>query len=97
MSALDILRAKVDAMPWSERRFVPMIGKCGRGHSVSATLEDVCAGWIACDCGSHAIAKAVKVTFRAIACDGRCTSAMGPSCSCSCGGRNHGSDMRFGS
>jgi hypothetical protein len=26
-------------------------------------------------------------------CDGRCTSAKGPSCDCSCGGRNHGSNL----
>lgn len=74
-----------------------VIGRCGRGHSVTATREDVRAGWISCPCGRAAVARSLKVTMRKMPCDGRCTSAMGPSCSCSCGGRNHGSDMRFGS
>lgn len=26
-------------------------------------------------------------------CDNRCTSAIGPNCDCSCGGKNHGSNM----
>jgi hypothetical protein len=26
-------------------------------------------------------------------CDSRCTSAKGPNCDCSCGGRNHGSNL----
>src|SRR5712691_10102153 len=26
-------------------------------------------------------------------CDARCTSALGPNCSCRCGGENHGSNM----
>jgi hypothetical protein len=31
-------------------------------------------------------------THIACACDGRCTSATGPSCNCHCGGENHGTN-----
>lgn len=31
------------------------------------------------------------VSGLACPCDGRCTNAVGPSCDCSCGGKNHGS------
>ena len=27
-------------------------------------------------------------------CGARCTSSLGPSCSCTCGGHNHGLDLR---
>lgn len=36
--------------------------------------------------------QAIKGTVTECPCDGRCTSAKGPNCDCSCGGQNHGSD-----
>lgn len=36
------------------------------------------------------VMKAVRATVNDTPCDGRCTSATGPNCDCSCGGRNHG-------
>lgn len=38
------------------------------------------------------VATEVKGTVTDCPCDGRCTSAKGPNCDCSCGGANHGSD-----
>jgi hypothetical protein len=32
-------------------------------------------------------------TNPAVKCDGRCTHAKGPNCDCSCGGKNHGSQL----
>lgn len=49
-----------------------------------------------CACGSPAeymgrVRQEVLVkTETRCACDGRCTNAFGPSCDCSCGGKNHG-------
>lgn len=33
----------------------------------------------------------VTIFHEEVPCDGRCTNAQGPSCDCSCGGENHGS------
>lgn len=50
-----------------------------------------------CDCGGslHYMGKVQQsrlvMTSIRCACDGRCTNAIGPSCDCSCGGVNHGS------
>lgn len=45
-----------------------------------------------CACGSAAVeVRVVKGTVVASrACDARCMGATGPTCSCSCGGENHG-------
>lgn len=72
-----------------------VIGRCRKGHTVHATWADVRGGWIYCPCGQAAIAKAFRATVSTKTCDGRCTSALGPSCSCECGGRNHGADRLF--
>jgi len=69
-----------------------VVGKCRAGHFVQAMWADVRGGWIECPCGRPAIAKGFHATVSEKTCDGRCTSAMGPSCSCECGGRNHGAD-----
>lgn len=73
-----------------------VIAKCRKGHSVQGTWEDVRGGWLHCPCGSVGIAKGLQVIVREEkTCGGRCTSAFGPSCDCSCGGKNHGADRRF--
>jgi hypothetical protein len=50
------------------------------------------AAWVPCrGCGKLRIAKKVFGVMRAdIKCDGRCRSATGHNCECSCGGANHG-------
>ena len=73
----------------------PVIGTCRKGHVVTAARDDVRMGWITCPCGSFAIAKSMTITYREIPCSAKCTSAAGPSCSCSCRGKNHGLDRRF--
>ncbi len=54
---------------------------------------------MSCACGGSAWcmgqvtgARLSKSVFRC-PCDGRCTGATGPSCDCSCGGENHGSNL----
>lgn len=47
--------------------------------------------WIRCECGrSLTNWRAVTGTPNDTPCDARCTNAIGPSCDCSCGGKNHG-------
>lgn len=47
--------------------------------------------WLSCDCGKMARLFKVDGTYNADKkCDGRCMSARGHVCECSCGGRNHG-------
>lgn len=46
-------------------------------------------------CSIHRIALTehmIKGRVTDCPCDGRCTSAKGPNCDCSCGGKNHGGD-----
>jgi len=49
-----------------------------------------------CACGGHiedlGMVKQNRLvkTYETTPCDDRCTCALGPACSCSCGGRNHG-------
>ncbi|AYQ98992.1 hypothetical protein PBI_ANJALI_22 [Arthrobacter phage Anjali] len=75
-----------------------IIGKCPAGHVVRGTSEsdNYRGGWIKCGCGRQAIAKFMNVTVKPEkTCNGVCTGATGPSCSCSCGGENHGSGKVF--
>lgn len=54
----------------------------------------------ACDCGDKTFrgpehmgrveGESLSLTVERCACDSRCTHAPGPRCSCSCGGKNHG-------
>ena len=46
-------------------------------------------------CGSWVTAcKPIKARMSAHECGAKCTSALGPSCDCECGGQRHGSDHR---
>lgn len=64
---------------------------------VSFTEEPVKESAESAGCGGkieamgRVVRKRLTVTETLCACDGRCTSATGPSCDCSCGGANHGS------
>lgn len=74
------------------------ITKCRNGHTVQAAcyadLHNGC--WIKCPCGSFGPAKAMTVKIVAEkVCNGVCMGAQGPSCSCSCGGENHGANHTF--
>ena len=70
-----------------------VIGRCTGGHVVLGTWDDVIAGWLGCPCGLPAIARAFKARTTNRTCGAQCRNAMGPSCSCECGGRNHGADL----
>lgn len=86
-----------------------IIGKCRNGHVVrgevrqgewvatsqGASVKNNC--WLICPCGSPAFAKfmTVKVVEGKV-CNSICMGATGPSCSCSCGGENHGGGHIFG-
>lgn len=58
-------------------------------------VED--AGWI---CTEHdrfmVTVEVAGVVNESRACDGRCMSATGPNCECSCGGSNHGATWSLG-
>jgi hypothetical protein len=44
------------------------------------------------DCGKENFAKAIRGTVTDEPCGAKCLAAKGPSCDCSCGGANHGSN-----
>lgn len=83
----------------STNRVSQLIAKCQRGHVIrgtfdrrtgySANAEGGCV--LRCECGSAGYLKfmSVKVVETKV-CNGVCMGATGPSCSCSCGGENHG-------
>jgi hypothetical protein len=86
----------------------PLIGKCRNGHVVRgaivlgrwiATTDGASVSgnaWLICPCGSAAFAKCMNVTIKAEkVCNGICMGATGPSCSCSCGGENHGANHAY--
>ena len=75
---------------------VEFIGRCARGHVTTATAAGYRAGWIACPCGSRAMAKTLRASNNNnTRCDRRCTGATGNDCECSCVGANHGADHVF--
>jgi hypothetical protein len=48
-------------------------------------------GYFACDCGRRMVWTALKAKFSAVhVCGAKCLASKGPSCECSCGGKNHG-------
>lgn len=69
-----------------------MIAKCRNGHTVKGTFAQCQSGiYLVCPCGSRGVAKGMNITVKADKdCNGVCMGAQGPSCSCSCGGENHG-------
>jgi len=55
--------------------------------------EWLASPFIRCECGKVFGAKMMNGTLNeGKKCDGRCMSATGPSCDCSCGGENHGAN-----
>ncbi len=48
---------------------------------------------ITCSCGGTFQLRRIEGRYNPTkACDGRCMSAKGPQCECSCGGKNHGAN-----
>lgn len=46
---------------------------------------------VACECGGRIdFARVHGIVDASVKCDGRCTRARGQSCTCECGGANHG-------
>jgi len=59
-----------------------------------ATASGNC--WLHCPCGSVGAVKYLTVKIvEEKTCNGICMGATGPSCSCSCGGENHGGNHVF--
>jgi len=49
------------------------------------------SAWAPCSCGKSVLLRKVQGKYVADkGCDGRCMSATGFQCECSCGGKNHG-------
>lgn len=74
------------------------IAKCRNGHvAQAACFADLVNGvFVKCACGSfgHGFAMTVKHVAEK-KCGSVCMGAQGPSCSCSCGGENHGAGRGF--
>lgn len=77
------------------RRYLGPCPTCRQGMAVdrdtaheayTRTITATCTG-----CGAQAVLHALKGIYNGSEpCDGACMSAIGPNCSCSCGGDNHG-------
>lgn len=73
--------------------------RCGDCLTVFAADSAKAHDGLLCACGgrSKVLGKVRRgrlvIDALACPCDGRCTGARGPSCDCSCGGKNHGSGM----
>jgi len=72
--------------------------KCGAGRTsalvhVHSALDAIADRRISCRaCGEKLWARSVAgVVVEHIACGARCMASKGPTCDCSCGGKNHGS------
>ena len=69
------------------RKEVEMIGsnyKTFNGHTSAWPME-------MCKCGKAIYGEVIRGTFKeGKKCDGRCLSARGSNCECSCAGANHG-------
>jgi hypothetical protein len=75
-----------------------VIGKCTNGHVVNTTDDQQHRGGaVRCACGAEALIRFMKVrVIETRACNGVCMGSTGPSCDCSCGGRNHGKNHAAG-
>lgn len=71
---LSVVSAGVDAD--GLERAKPRCGACGAGMEYDGRTRDDGSAW--------------RTDVERCACDHRCTGARGPSCSCQCGGANHG-------
>jgi hypothetical protein len=70
---------------------------CRRGHVTHGTADQVGqqGGHLRCACGALTPARVLSVTIKPDhKCGAKCTSALGATCDCSCGGEHHGSDHR---
>jgi hypothetical protein len=79
-------------MTTTEARY---IAKCANGHVTQAIgFQSLRVGvWIDCPCGSAGVGRLMTITINPEkGCNGICMGAKGPSCDCSCGGENHGSN-----
>lgn len=83
-----------------------MIAKCTQCHMAGRVeakpergtfLFDVMFMWNMCwACGGKwTFSKIRAAVSPTIVCDHRCTSSKGHSCTCSCGGQNHGRDAHL--
>lgn len=67
------------------------LGTCSACHTTVKTAEKFvqhsCGAWIT----SY---KEIKARTTEHKCGVKCTSALGPSCDCECGGERHGSDHK---
>lgn len=79
------------------------ITKCRNGHRARYTVaqqQELRAPWssskhgaMACPvCNATAQFAPIRVKVTETECGPRCTSALGPTCDCKCGGANHAAD-----
>jgi DNA-directed RNA polymerase subunit RPC12/RpoP len=69
-------------------RTVGSCGECGAGIATDGATADTVTKCP--QCGARVRLAMVYGERSSIPCDGRCMGAVGPSCSCACGGDNHG-------
>lgn len=67
------------------------LGRCSGCKATVRTTEKfvqhTCGAWITAY-------QPIRARVTAHQCGPRCTSALGPACDCTCGGREHGADHR---
>lgn len=87
MAVTEITGILVSAKP--ANAWIGACAPCGRGIRSAAGHGDRCT--VTCPaCGGDVTAERIYGTVTAETCDPRCMGATGPSCSCACGGENHG-------
>jgi len=89
---VDVERAKIPDQKWGgfrtriTRKWWAIHPSTGREYAFEGPPTTPCP-----ECGQHVSGEAIHgVHNDAVPCTAKCVAALGPSCECSCGGRNHG-------
>jgi hypothetical protein len=89
---VDVERAKIPDQKWGgfktriTRKWWAVHPSTGREYAFEGPPTTPCP-----ECGQHVSGEAIHgVHNDAVPCTAKCVAALGPSCECSCGGRNHG-------
>jgi len=79
------------------------VGTCRKGHTFTTTAKVAydngrqvrCPGTAATDCGCWTVLALVYGKLGKRECGEWCTDGVGKSCTCTCGGQNHGRAWRI--
>lgn len=88
------VRSDANAAPVLTSRAIAKCPHCG--NTAGVALTDGGCDPVPCPtCRTRCEITPVRAVHSDHPCDARCMGAVGPDCSCSCGGRNHGRARSF--